>query len=157
MVATAGTPAGREAALGLGADLVVDHRDPGWPAELSRFLQGATMDVVFDGVGGEASGRLLRLLTPGAGRTLLYGAASGAPPALDATPVMSLGLRVIGVGGPVWAERVFGVHYPEFLRLAAQGRSHLLPVDATLPLARAAEAHRRIEEGARRIVLLPGG
>lgn len=69
---------------------------------------------------------------------------------------MGLGLRVIGAGGPVWADDVFGTHLPEFLRIAGRGGTHQLHVDATLPLARAADAHRRIEEGVRRVILLPG-
>jgi NADPH2:quinone reductase len=54
----------------LGAEETVDYGDPGWAAGLS-------VDVVFDGVGGEVGRAALEALRPG-GRFVRYGMASGA-------------------------------------------------------------------------------
>lgn len=146
IVATAG--AGAERVRELGADLVLDHRDPEWTAGVGE------VDVVFEMLGGEVAGKLLDVTAPG-GKVLLYGMMSGQPPVLDPSTVLSRGLRLIGCGGPVWARQVLGAHYPEFVALAATGGTHLVEVDEILPLGEAAEAHRRIEAGARRILLRP--
>lgn len=146
IVATAG--AGAERVRELGADLVLDHRDPEWTDGVGE------VDVVFEMAGGTVPGRLLDTVAPG-GKVLLYGTISGEPPVLDPATVLSRGLRLIGCGGPVWARQVLGVHYPEFVAMAAAGGTHLVEVDEILPLEEAAEAHRRIEAGARRILLRP--
>jgi NADPH:quinone reductase len=70
----------------------------------------------------------------------------GAPPVLDLAKVIRNGLRIVGCGGPGWFHQVIGVHYPEILVMAAEGRTEPRVADV-LPLADAAEAHRRIEEG----------
>ena len=156
IIATAGTPAGREQVLGLGADAVLDHGDPHWPGGIPAALDGGTPDVAFDAAGGDAAGRVLDLLTPSSGRIVCYGTLSGAPPALDPATVLSRGLRVTGCGGPGWFRQVLGVHFPEALERAARGE--LQPrIGAVLPLADAAEAHRRIAGRlvTGRIVLVP--
>lgn len=156
IIATAGTPAGRDQVLELGAGVVLDHSDPDWPGGLPAALDGGTLDVAFDAAGGAAAGRVLDLLTPSSGRMVCYGTLSGADPALDLATVLSRGLRVIGCGGPGWFRQILGVHYPEILQRAARGG--IRPrIGAMLPLADAAEAHRRIggREGTGRIVLVP--
>jgi len=156
IIATAGTPAGRERVLELGAGAVLDHGDPGWPGGVSAALDGGTLDVAFDAAGGAAAGQVLDLLTPSSGRMVCYGTLSGAPPALDPATVLSRGLQVSGCGGPGWFRQVLGAGFPEALERAARG--DLQPrVGAVLPLADAAEAHRRIAARSvtGRIVLVP--
>jgi NADPH2:quinone reductase len=130
--------------FGAGRVIAVTRDD--WP-EL------AAVDVVFEMIGGEVTGQVLGAMAPG-GRMLLYGMITGRPPVLDPAVVMSQGLEVIGCGGPQWFQQVVGVHYPEFLGLAASGRTYVQEIDDILPLADAAEAHRRVESGARGRVLL---
>jgi NADPH:quinone reductase len=151
VVATAGTAAGRARARDLGAARVLDHTDPDWPAK------AGTVDVAFDLVGGDQAGRLVAALTPSGGRLVLYGSLSGRPPAVDAGAVLDRGVRVSGCGGPGWFTRVLGTHYPRFLARLAAGRTHAQPIEADLPLADAAEAHRRLEHDRPlgRIVLRP--
>jgi NADPH2:quinone reductase len=157
VVATAGTPAGRDRVRYLGADLVLDHSDPDWPDRLADELAGDTVDVAFDVVGGAVAGRLLDVLTPSTGRLLLYGTLSGEPAALDAARIRERGLQVVGCGGPGWFADVLGVDCPDFLAAAGRGEVPPLAVDAVLPLADAAEAHRRLDAGrtAGRILLVP--
>jgi NADPH2:quinone reductase len=159
VVATAGAPAGRSRAAELGADVTLDHTDPEWPDGIGAALEGGTVDVAFEMVGGEVAGRVLGSLTPSVGRMLAFGMRSGRPPVLDAATVLGRGLQVVGFGGAGWFTQVLGVHLPEFLERAAQDRSYLQRVDAVLPLREAADAHRRIESGTTtgRIVLIPNG
>jgi NADPH2:quinone reductase len=108
-------------------------------------------------VGGAVAGRLLDVLTPSTGRMLLYGTLSGEPAVIDSTKIRERGLQVVGCGGPGWAADIFGVDYPEFLAAAGRGDVARPAIEAVLPLAEAAEAHRRLEVGrtSGRIVLVP--
>jgi NADPH:quinone reductase len=156
IIATAGTSAGQGRVRELGADVVLDHADPDWPGGLPAALDGGTLDVAFDAAGGAAAGRVLDLLTPSSGRMVCYGMLSGSPPALDLATVLRGGLHIVGCGGPGWFRQVLGVHYPETLKRAARGE--IRPrIGAVLPLAGAAEAHRRIvgRTATGRMVLVP--
>jgi NADPH2:quinone reductase len=153
VIATAGTAAGRDRVAALGAQRVVDHSDPDWPQR----IPGGTVDVVFDMVGGELAGRLVDVLRPSTGRMLLYGTRSGGPAVIDSTKIRERGLQVVGCGGPGWAADVFDIGYPEFLAAAGRGAVARPAIEAMLPLANAAEAHRRVEAGglSGRILLIP--
>ncbi|MFC5823111.1 quinone oxidoreductase family protein [Nonomuraea insulae] len=150
VIATAGSPAKRERAAVLGADTVLDHYDPDWPAELPD------VDVVFESIGGARAKQVLDHLTPGSGRLLSYGLLSGEPPAITAADLMERGVTVTGCSGPAWAAQVFGTHYPEMLSRLASGRSEAT-IARTLPLEQAAEAHRLLESHAvtGRVLLTP--
>jgi NADPH2:quinone reductase len=63
-----------ELARGLGAEVAVDYREPGWTARVREAVGG--VDVVFDGVGGDIAGSAFGLLRHG-GRMLSFGMASG--------------------------------------------------------------------------------
>ncbi|MFE3172818.1 zinc-binding alcohol dehydrogenase family protein [Amycolatopsis sp. NPDC059090] len=153
VIATAGTPDGRERVRRLGADQVLDHTDPDWPDGLGE----GTVDVVFELAGGEVAGRLLDSLAPGAGRMLMYGSLTGDPGGFDSAKIRERGLQVAGCAGPAWATGIFGVSYPEFLAAAGRGEVPRPAIEARLPLADAAEAHRRLEKGrvSGRILLVP--
>lgn len=157
VVATAGTAAGRDRVRALGAQPVVDHSDPDWPDRLPGELAGGTVDVAFDLAGGAIAGRLLDALTPSTGRMLLYGTLSGEPAVLDSAKIRERGLQITGCGGPGWAADIFGVDYPEFLAAAGRGEVARPAIEAILPLADAAQAHRRLEAGrtSGRILLVP--
>ncbi|MEU8195420.1 zinc-binding dehydrogenase [Microbispora amethystogenes] len=153
VLATAGSPAKRELARELGADDVFDHTDPGWTERLRE--AGGPVDVVFESLGGASAGRVLDAMTPGTGRMLLYGLLGG-PPAVTPMDLLQRGLTLVGCGGPEsWMSRVLAAR-AEVLDLAARGglRSQ---VDSVLPLADAAEAHRRIEArtAVGKVVLVP--
>ena len=155
MIATAGGPVKREHALRLGADVVLDHNDPGWPGRIPEVLGGDGLDVVFESIGGASAGRLLDTLTPGSGRILFYGVLGGEP-AITPLDLLHRGLTLVGCGGlRDWAKRVRAAQ-AQALALAAEGR--LRPqIDSVLPLAEAAEAHRRVEARAAvgKVILVP--
>ncbi|MBO2451809.1 zinc-binding dehydrogenase [Actinomadura barringtoniae] len=139
IIATAGGPAKAAAVRDLGADTVLDHTDPTWPEQLKE----GEVDLVFDSIGGDSTKTLLPALARGTGRILQYGVLNG-PPAITAADLIPRGLTLTACSseGP-WLDTVEAAK-PEALKLVAEGR--LKPrIDETLPLAEAAEAHRRIE------------
>jgi NADPH2:quinone reductase len=132
VIAAAGGAAKTALAAELGADATVDYRLPGWAGDVG------TVDVVFDGVGGEIGEASLGLLRPG-GRFVLFGLASGRPTTVDRTDVTLLGFEVLGQIGARAGELT-----SRALVEAAAGR--LRPVvGQTFPLAEAAAAHLAIE------------
>jgi NADPH:quinone reductase-like Zn-dependent oxidoreductase len=165
VIATAGSAAKRQLALDLGADAVLDHRDPDWPDQVIAANDGAMIGVIFESIGGESAGRLLNALVPGAGRMLFYGLLSGEPPAISPYDLLLRGVGLIGCGGrPAdystgratgWSAQVEAAR-PEVLARAAAGRIRPL-VDSKIPLADAARAHQRIEDrqAVGKVILVP--
>jgi NADPH2:quinone reductase len=100
-----------------------------------------------------AAGRLLPKVRPG-GKVLMYGS-SDLP--LDADVIRQQGLTVIGCGGPWWFEQCVGVHYPEFLGRLSDKSTYVQPVEAVLPLEKAAEAHELVLTSVGRVLLSPAG
>jgi NADPH:quinone reductase len=159
IIGTAGSPAKRDLARELGADVTVDHRDPDWADLVSEAAGGAAVDVVFESIGGASAGRLLDAMTPGSGRMLFYGMLSDEPPAVTPTDLMYRGLTLVGCGGRpgdgAWYDQVMAAR-TELMERVAAGRIRPL-VDSVLPLADAAEAHRRLEsrQNLGKIILTP--
>lgn len=140
VVAAAGGPRKVAAASDLGADVVVDYRQPDW-AERVRAEAGTDRpaDVVFDGVGGLVGATALGLVREG-GRFCAYGMASGSFTELPEE--QTRGITVIR-GAPVTPERMRELSEAA-LALAASGELRPL-IGQTLPLERAGDAHAAIE------------
>ncbi|WP_067545375.1 quinone oxidoreductase family protein [Nocardia crassostreae] len=156
VIVTAGGPAKMDRARELGADEVLDHRDPEWPQRLPEILGGTTLDVVFDAIGGDIAATLLDVMTPLRGRMLGYGLLSGSFAQVTATDLTMRGLTFIGCAGPDW---LAGVDRARGAALERAARGSLTPLTATvMPLARAATAHQLVEERTAlgTIVLRPG-
>ncbi|WP_405493507.1 zinc-binding alcohol dehydrogenase family protein [Nocardia sp. NBC_00511] len=155
VIGTAGGSEKAEQARGFGADEVIDHHDPQWPQRLRETLGGATVDVVFDSIGGESASALLDLMTPLRGRMLSYGWLSGAPAQVSAMDLIMRGLTLTGCSGPQWLAGVAAARGEALDRAAAGSITPL--VDRVLPLDQAAHAHRlladRVAKGT--IVLRP--
>lgn len=150
VIGTAGGQAKAGYARSIGADDVVDHTDPEWPAT----LEPGSVDIVFESIGGDTTAKLLPSLRPGAGRIMMYGLLTGAP-TITAMDLLSNGGTLTGCGGPFWFDRIRAARADVFA-LVADG--HLTPrIDSVLPLAEAAEAHRRFDTRAAigKIVLTP--
>ncbi|WP_460719458.1 quinone oxidoreductase family protein [Nocardia heshunensis] len=156
VIATAGSPEKAEQAQGFGADVVIDHSAPDWTDRLRETLGGATLDVVFDSIGGESALALLDLMTPLRGRMLGYGFLSGAPAQVSTMDLIMRGLTFIGCSGPAWLAGVAAARAEALERAAAGSISPL--VDRVLPLDQAAHAHRLLGERVAKgtIVLQPG-
>ncbi|WP_256671548.1 quinone oxidoreductase family protein [Nocardia cyriacigeorgica] len=154
VIATAGRATKIERARELGADEVVDHREAQWTTALREQLDGATVDVVFDSLGGTSALDLLDTMTPGRGRILSYGWLSGAPAQVSAADLIPRGLTLIGCAGPAWLERVAGRRADILRRVPSLAPA----VEKTLPLEQAGKAHELVESRAPlgKIILRPG-
>jgi NADPH:quinone reductase-like Zn-dependent oxidoreductase len=135
---TSSSDAKIERAIALGAAGGVRHDDPHWvQAFVARF--GRRPDVVVDGAGGATFDRALDLLGPG-GRLVSYGATLGAAEHVEVRRIFWKQLNVLGT--TMGTREDFGA------MMALYARERLRPiVDSIVPLARAAEAHARVEEG----------
>ena len=134
---TSGSDAKLESARAHGASGGVNHRDAEWPKALQALI-GGRPDVIIDGAGGDTFNKALDLVAPG-GCVVSYGATLGAVPNLEVRRIFWKQLNVLGstMGSP----RDFAA----MLQLYADGVRPV--VDGVLPLAQAAAAHRRMEEG----------
>ncbi|WP_241566042.1 quinone oxidoreductase family protein [Prescottella agglutinans] len=143
IVATAGNPASAERARAFGADIVVDHTDAHWPARVRDALQGRTVDVAFESIGGDTALAVLDLLTPLSGRMLYYGMLGGAPAAVTTSDLLTRGVSLTGCSGPAWHARVASAR-SAVLELSADGG--IAPIiDSVIGFDDAARAHERIE------------
>ena len=130
-----------------GADHVLDSDAQALPARVKEITDGRGADVVFDPVGGPLFEASLRCIA-WEGRIVLVGFASGVVPQIPANILL---VKNVAVQGFYWGsyrrhdpERLRGA-FSELFRWHAEGR--LRPhVSATLPLAQAAEAVRRLAE-----------
>jgi NADPH:quinone reductase-like Zn-dependent oxidoreductase len=151
VIGTAGSERKREYVHGIGADEVVDHTATDWTDKLAA----GRIDVVFESLAGDTTGRLLDRLTPGSGRIMLYGLLQG-PPTFTPRDLLARGLTLVGCGGmPGWLDRVQAARADVF-ELVADGR--LTPrIDSVLPLADARQAHHRFDTRAAigKIILTP--
>lgn len=135
VVALAGGARKVAVASDLGADVAVDYSEPGWEAGVPP------VDVVFDGVGGEAAQRTFGLLKDG-GRMISYGGASGAFARIPGDEAARRGITLLR-GVQVTPEQARELT-ESALAEAAAGRLRPL-IGQTFPLARAADAHAAIE------------
>jgi NADPH:quinone reductase len=142
VIALAGTERKLAVPRDLGADLVVDYRDPDWPS-LVRAGAGR-VDVVFDGVGGRTGLAAFNLLGPG-GRFCPFGMASGGFAPVD--PELARERDVIVLrGAPPDPARLRALSAAA-LDQAAAGRIHPV-IGQEFPLSQAARAHAAIESRA---------
>lgn len=139
VIATSGTPAKLEAARDAGAELLVDHREEDVVARVRAVTEGRGVDVVADSVGAATWPVSLRALRRG-GRLVTCGATSGPHVQLD---VRKLFWHQWSLLGSTMGSRA------EFRAIAEQAAAgHLWPaVDTVVPLARAADAFRRLDAG----------
>jgi len=149
VVATAGSADKRAACERLGAARAVDYRSEDFVAAARQATGGRGVDAVLDIVGGDYTRRNLDALAPG-GRLIIIGLICGATSSISLLPVLQKRLTITG---STLRPRAIG----EKGRIAAALGERVWPliesgrvapvVHATFPLARAADAHRLIEEG----------
>jgi NADPH2:quinone reductase len=142
VIAAAGGERKLAVARELGAEVVVDYRDPGW-TERVRAVAGG-VDVVFDGVGGGIGRAAFGLLDRG-GRMLVYGLASGAWTEIAEPEAAERGVSVLrGASGTPEELRAFTA---SALAEAATGKLRAV-IGQRFPLAKAADAHAAMQSRA---------
>jgi NADPH:quinone reductase len=130
-------------AVELGADVVVDYSEPDWVKRVRDATDGAGVDVVFDGAGGEV-GRAAFGVTGAGGRFSAHGAPSGGFATIDPSEAASRGIAMSGIDDVRLAPRDAKRMAERALSEAAAGR--ITPViGQTFPLEQAADAHAAIE------------
>jgi NADPH:quinone reductase-like Zn-dependent oxidoreductase len=149
VIATAGSTAKLEQARALGADDVVHHHDEDLVAVVRRLTGKRGVDVVVEHVGQATWERSVKALAPG-GRLVTCGNTTGWDGRLDLRFLFSRQLSLLGSYMGTKAELL------QAARFFFEGCLAPL-VDTVLPLAEAAEAHRRLEQGevAGKLVLTP--
>lgn len=148
VLATASTPAKRQAALDLGADEVCDYDD--FVDRARAFAGRGGMDIVFEHVGEATMPGSLRVLGRG-GRVVTCGATTGPRLEADLRHVFFKNLSILG---STMGSRGELAHIVELV-----GRGLLEPVvDRVLPLEQVRDAHAAMaaREQFGKIVLVPG-
>ena len=123
-----------------GADHVIDYTQADWADQVKQLTGGNGVDAVIDGVGGESFLKSFDAIKRG-GAICVYGAAGGREVNFNITTVFRTGARILGCGGTGSTREDF----EKTLAMFATGKLKAT-VEATLPLAEAADAHQRIEE-----------
>ena len=145
--ATAGSVEKCEACLGCGADRAFNYKEVDFVAACKEASRGRGVDVILDIVGGDYFQRNLDALAV-EGRLVMIGQLGGWKSQVNTTPIMlkrltitasTLRLRPVAEKGAIARalhERIWPLYESGAIRV---------PVHATFPLARAAEAHRVME------------
>lgn len=145
--ATAGGPEKCRICEELGAERAIDHRTEAYE-EVVREATGARgVDVILDILGGPHVARHLAILAP-EGRLVLVSLLEGREASLELWPIMAKRLTVTGSTlrprSPAEKGAIARAIEAEIWPLIESGRVRPR-IDATFPLAEAAEAHRRLE------------
>lgn len=156
VIALAGGAEKLDAARGLGADLGIDYREPGWAARVRDATGGTGADIVYDTVGGAVTKACLDSLAP-AGE-LVFGALGRYE--LTVAELEGMFYRNQSLKGfallPLLTPESLRADLAELFGLAATG-TLTATVGRRYRLDQAAEAHRVLEErrSTGKIVLVP--
>ncbi|MGE5335209.1 MAG: quinone oxidoreductase family protein [Nitrososphaerota archaeon] len=147
VIGTAGTERKAQLAREAGADEVILYTQQDFEAETKRLTGGAGVDVVYDSVGKDTFDKSLNCLKR-RGYLVLYGQSSG--------PVAPVDPQMLNAKGSLFLTRPTLAHYAatrdEMLARSNDVLTSILRgtlrirIDKTFPLARAAEAHRYLED-----------
>lgn len=147
IIAGAGSEDRRKQALAYGADHAVDYGLATWPDEVKKLTDGRGADVILDMIGGSFFGQSLTALAP-FGRLVVFGNVSLEVPTFTPLQLIGSGQSVSGyyvgtwlAGRPVESQRAFEA----LVGLIQAGRLKV-EISEKLPLERAADAHRLIEQ-----------
>ncbi len=140
VIAAAGSDERVAAAVALGAEAGVNYRTHDLAAEVRRITGGRGVDVVFENISDPTLWpKAFASLAPH-GRLVTMGSHGGGQVTLDVTRLYLNRLRIVGAAGANRRD------IERALREAAAGTFTPL-IDRVMPLERAAEAHRLLEEG----------
>ncbi|CAA9570115.1 MAG: Quinone oxidoreductase [uncultured Thermomicrobiales bacterium] len=153
VIGAAGTHEKRAAALALGADLVVDYTQADWPDRVRELTNGRGVEVLLEMAGGATFERGITCLAP-FGRVVVYGSSSGESLQMRADTINTLfydpspNQSLIAFNLGLW----FGIRpdvavdaLTTLIGFVASGQVDV-PIGHVLPLSRAADAHRMLEE-----------
>lgn len=158
VIGTVGSEAKIEAAARVGCDAVIVHRQQDFVAEIKRLTDGAGVDAVYEGMGGDVLTRSLDCLKPFGTAVNLgqVGEPLGTIPLGSLGPQRSLSVAVPGVFAHLRTLPDLQAGADSLFAMVTSGCVRP-EIGTRLPLADAAEAHRRLEAGQTTgsLVLLP--
>ena len=142
----------------LGADIVINYRDAGWPEELLRENGGEKVDYVLEMVGGEVYQRSFACLKAG-GTMVVYGAASGEPGLVHSEHFVDESHNLLSFNLAYFVQhkpRQWQASLEAMIGLIAEGKVRV-EVAHAYPLEEAARAHQDIEarQTTGKVVLIP--
>jgi NADPH2:quinone reductase len=145
VIAAASTPEKRTIAERLGADASVDYTAPGWPERVRELTNGGA-DVVLELSGGETLPEALKVMAP-FGRMVVCGQSGRKTALLDPWQLTVPNVSVTGfyLGAFLAFPDLIQSTLAELIGFVMTGKL-LLHIGTVLPLSRAAEAHRLLEE-----------
>lgn len=146
VIGTVGSERKAEVARAAGCDEVILYRQEPFAEAVSRLTDGAGVDVVFEGLGGQVFHDSLRCLKPFGHLVNLGQVAEGLPSVAlaDLGPARSLTVSVPGVFAYGADRSRLEAAGAELFDLIASGALEVR-IGAHFPLAEAAEAHRALE------------
>ena len=159
VVTTAGSDEKCAACRALGADLAINYRTADFAAEIKAKAPGGGVDVVLDMVGGDYTARNIACLKPD-GRLVNIAFLGGAKVEIDLTPIMVKRLTLTGSTlrprDDAFKTRLAVAIKAKAWPILEAGRFKPV-INATFPLAQAADAHRLMESSVHigKIVLIP--
>jgi NADPH:quinone reductase-like Zn-dependent oxidoreductase len=138
VIATASSDAKLERARALGADVTIDYTKQDFAAECKKLTEKRGVDAVIEHVGGEVFVASIKAVKNG-GRVVTCGATAGFHPAIYLRHIFFRQVEVLG--------STMGSKADLLTVLGHVAAGTLNPVvHEVLPLARAADAHRMLEE-----------
>jgi NADPH:quinone reductase-like Zn-dependent oxidoreductase len=140
VIATAGSDEKLEKAKGLGADEVVNYRTKDFAAEVRNLTGRRGVDLVFEHTGGEVFAKSVTVLARG-GRLVTCGSTTDYMATIDVRYVYSRQQTLMGS----WMGWKHELEHVMKLFDAPNGRKLNPVIDSVFPLAKAADAHRRME------------
>lgn len=150
VIVTCGSDAKCDAALGLGADHAINYKDNDFAEVVRTLTEGRGVDVVLDMVGGDYIPKNIASLAED-GRQVSIAFQRGPRAEVDFSLVMRKRLVLTGSTlrprSVAFKSAVAGALEAQVWPLFASGKLRAV-TDRVLPLAEAAEAHRRMEAGA---------
>jgi len=147
IIAATRSPWKKEQVLALGADKIIDNSVDSYPDQINYLTAGAGVDVIINPVGGKSIENDLQCLAP-FGRLVLFGNMGGGTCDLDAVGMYKNNRSLLGFSfGHRRKQRpeTVGEIIQAVMQMVVDNKIQIL-IDKHLPLAQAAEAHRRIEE-----------
>jgi NADPH2:quinone reductase len=149
VITTAGSDEKCEAARALGADIAINYRTQDFVQVVKNETKRG-VNVILDMVGGDYIAKNIRCLADD-GRLINIGYQNGSTATVDFMRVMLKRLTLTGSTLRIRPTEVIGrianAIEERVLPLVVAGKIKI-PIDSTFPLARASEAHARMESGA---------
>lgn len=141
VIATAGSSEKLSKAKELGADELINYNETDFAVEVRRLTEKRGVDVVFEHIGGEVFAKSIPIIAKG-GRLVTCGATTAFVAVVDIRYVYSRQQTIYG-SWMGWKPEL--VEVMKFFDKKSPKRFRPV-IDTIMPLARAADAHRRMEE-----------